>query len=338
MSIVRICSLCLVFATAVAAQGKEGAKEKPKRLQPTRKYENADLNLTFAGIYGWQTTFASGAGAWSELARYSEPALNARVSLLIGSNSFGSLVDLRNSIEAEFKEGGTPAPGKLVYKEVAITETGMRRGAMLPAIQVEAYSVRVTKEGKKREERVMSRTYFGTERLYRVHCTVRRSRAKRVEDLFVRALGSLTVSEGKEKVVRGTTFQSGRGKWLCTVPDGYRIFLPPANWNSDMVFDSKSTGLRIAVYSFEYDGVLEDQLDELYEYYGDDLKMNEDTVSVLGADGFEGSLEKDGTVTLISGTLRYGRIHRVHTSGRTSKLAAIRERHAKFIEGMEIRK
>ena len=333
MSLSRIFAVVTLLAlTAAAQEGKPATRS-------SAKYENKELRLSFAGVYGWASTFAEGAGAWSDLAGYSEPALDAQLRLQVSSNAYGSLAELRRALEANYVEGGTPAPGSPAYKEVTFQQVEMRRGAKLPGIEVSCYMVGIDGEGKKREKRVLSRVYMGKERLYRIHCTVRRSRAKRVEDLFVRALSSLRVDAAKERVSTGTIFQSGRGRWSCTVPDGFKLILPPEQeLGPEMVFEDRAAGLKIEVFALDLEGVLDDCLIDLEDEYGDDIVFVEDEVAVLGKAGFAGTVTKGSRVTLISGTLSSGILYRIQTSSSTKKTDQGREIHTRFLKNMKLDK
>ena len=92
----RACTLpLLVFLLApVVAQDK-----------PETKYENADLSLSFEGVYGWDRLVAEATGAWTELARYRQPAFDANVVMLVRDNPYETRSDLRKALVNEFSTG-----------------------------------------------------------------------------------------------------------------------------------------------------------------------------------------------------------------------------------------
>jgi len=79
--ILRFAALLLLVALPGRAQD-----------QSTGKYKNQQLGISFAGIYGWESSFAKGGGSWSELARFSDVAYDA---FLVNGAREASLEDAR---------------------------------------------------------------------------------------------------------------------------------------------------------------------------------------------------------------------------------------------------
>lgn len=316
----RILPLLLCLGASVVAQDKG----------VVTKYENPDLALVFEGVYGWKRRVAEGSGAWTELARYREDAFDADVVLFVRDNPYQTAAELRKALKEEFKEGGDPEPDKSVFKEVQVRDAAMRRGLGLPAVELEGFVVRVTKDGKKREQAFLSRTYLGKNRLFRVHCTVRRSRLKRVKDLFQRAVANIQVNSQEEKVVTGLVFRSDRGKYQCIVPAGFTAVLPPANSRADMRFGSRAQGVAVSVWAFPFDGILADHVEEMIDYYGDALKMENEEGKALGGSAFTCTVTKGERVTLVVGTVQKGRVFRIHTAGKKGDLDELKRVHAEI--------
>lgn len=306
------------------------AQENPSA---TGRYENKELGIEFTGVYGWETKFAQGSGAWTELASYTDESLGAVVTLLVRDNPYETSADLRKALAEEFKGADGDGGG---YKEVTIKPADMKKGNRLPGFEVEAFIVKVT-EGKTREHKVVSRTYFGANRLFRVHCSVGRARLKRVRDLFERAAAGLVVTGSDEKVMRGQPFTSVRGRYGCLVPEGFVPTLPGANWNMDMRFVRRG-GVSIDVYSYAYDGILADHVDELSDHYGDKIKFENEETKVLGGTGLLATVERDKRVTLLACVVMHKRIYRVHTTAPTDALADAKDVHAQFLKGMRIQR
>ncbi len=328
MRFITAFSLAALLLTPVAAQDK-GDQEA--------KYENAELGLSFTGVYGWKRQVATGSAAWTELARYSEAAFDADVILLVRDNPYSALSDLRRAMQEEFKAGSANIkPGESSYREPTFRDEQMRAGLQLPAIEVECKLARITKEGKKRELAVLSRTYYGANRLFRVHCTARSSRLKRVKDLFQRAAKGLVVSSSQEKVVSGYRFHSERGKYQCLVPAELTGALPPRNAKADMRFGSRNLGVTISIWSYAFDGILADHVEEMVDYYGTAIKVDNEEAKALGGTAFLSTLTKGDKVTLITGTVQNGRVYRIHTSGKKSKLDDLKRVHAAFAKTFKI--
>ena len=238
---------------------------------------------------------------------------------------------MRDAMRKEFREGDATAdaPG---YKEVAIKDAVMADGLKLPAIEVEAVETR-TVDGKKREHAVVVRTYFGSNRLFRVECGVQRSRIRKVRDLFDRAAAGVTVNAKDEQVTKGTAFVSRRGNWACVVPAGFTAVLPPPNWNADMSFEHARSGVSVLVYGYRYAGVPLDHMEELQDHYREALEVTNDRARVMGGDGFEATLTKDDKVTLITASVRGGYVWRVHTTVAKDKVEEAKRAHAEFLKG-----
>lgn len=296
------------------------------------EYVNDDLKLKFAGVYGWEKATAAGSGAWTELASYTHLQFGAVVRLLVRDNPYQTTADLRQALEDEFKSEGEDA----AYKEVSIKEVEMNKGLKLPGFEVEAFATRVNEEGKKREYRVITRTYFGRNRLFRVHCDAPRARAKRVRDLFDIALAGLEVMAEDEAVSIGQGFVSQRGGYSCVIPEGFIGMLPPANSKADMGFSSRRDGVMIYVFSYPYRGILIDHVEELIDFYGDEIKIDKEDARVLGGKGFVATRTKGDQVTLITGTVRDQHVFRIHTIADKAKLEVAKRAHEKFAKNFRI--
>jgi hypothetical protein len=316
-----ICSVFFLAAPLLAQEGNKGS--------PAGKYTNPELGVVFSGVYGWKREIAHGSGAWTRLARYSDTQLDSEVALYVRDNPYETLNALRRALETEFKAGET-------LKDVSFTDVTMKRGTKLPGIQAEGVRIVVTKDGKKRERKVVCRTYFGQNRLFRVACDARRSRAKRVRDLFDRALGSLVVNATDERTVVGTEFRSLRGKYTLLIPEGFSAVLPASNRGpTDFQFDDRSLGVSVSVVSYAYDAILADLVEQMVDYYGDDLKMEQEEAKVMGGEGFLATLKKGTKLTLIVGTVQNDRAYRIHTKTTTDKLEEAKRAQAAFMEGFK---
>ena len=315
-------AVTLVLALPLAAQESR-----------TGKYTNKELGVTFSGVYGWYSDFAAGSGAWTELASYTEAKYDAKVSLQVRNNTFKTMDQLRKALKKEFVEGGEPTVGKPACKEIEYRDLEMRRGIKLKGVEVEGYAVRVTKEGKKREAYLLVRTYFGKNRLFRVACAARRSREKQVKDRFEIAIASLVVEGAAEAAVMGIAYTSQRGNYRCTVPLGFTVFLPARSTSEIRFFRG---GITVSMFAYRAEGDLLDHRDQLIEFYGDDLKLDEEDGTVLGAPGFRGVVERKGKVTLISATFWRNRFYRIHTTGLRQKLADMKRVHAQMEKGYKL--
>jgi len=332
----RVLAMLLVLLASSHAQEEPNKEPSKKKAPADSKYENKDLGIAFSGIYGWEVERAAGSGAWTMLVRYFDNDYDADATLLVRDNPYGTTGELKDALAAEFKEGGEAEPGKVVYKEITIKPGDMKRGNKLPGFDVEGYEVRVTEEGKKRERAIFVRTYFGANRLFRVHCTVRRRRLKNVQDLFTRAAASLAVTAAAERVATGVPFVSSRGGWTCAIPEGFVADLPPSNRNYDMQFVGDHGKQRIYVYAYGYQGTAVDQVADLVDFYGDDLKVTREDFKRFGGDAFDATLNKDDRVTLISGVVRGQRAYRVHTSGPKGSEKELAELHGRFLDGFRL--
>jgi len=320
-----------------------GAQEDPKPATPKKepagdgKYENKDLGVTFSGIYGWAMERPAGSGAWTMLVRYSDADYDADATLFVRDNPYANLSEFKSALAAEFKEdGGEAAVDKPVYKEIAIKEAEMKRGNELPGFDVEGVEVSVNEEGKKRERAIFVRTYFGANRLFRVHCTVRRRRLKNVQDLFTRAASSLSVTASAEKVAHGVPFVSARGAWSSAIPDGFVPELPPDGRNYDMQFVGDRGKVRIYVYAYGYQGTIDDQIADLVDFYGESMKVTKEQFKRGGADAFDAVITKGDRVTLVAGMVKGKRAYRVHTAGPKDAEKNLAEIHARFVEGFRL--
>jgi len=321
LTLVMIC----VAAPFAAAQTKPATSDTA--------YRNEELGLVFDGVYGWDKRAAEGSAAWTELASYRDRAYDAVVSLAVRDNPYATSRELRKAVEREFSRTGEPAPGKPAYKEIAVKEAKMRGGLALPGVEVEGYMVRLSPEGKKREYFLEIRTYYGKQRLFRIACTVRRSRARRVRDLFDRAVAGLKVTASEEKVVTARRFTSERGRYTCLIPEGFVPVLPPTGQKPDMRFQDRSTGVVVSVYSYAYEGELIDHVEEMLDYYGDAIEMDEHETRVLGGPGFRATITKGEWTTLVSGTVRKNHVYRVHTTFLKKHAEEGKRTHEAFLKG-----
>lgn len=335
----RASALAALLALAALSRGQESQNPTPApapeaKAPASANYENADLGLVFAGVYGWSTKVASGSGAWNELARYDSDTQNdSFVQLLVRDNPYGSVSELRTAVGVEFKESAVePTAGKPAYKEIAIRDVDMKRGMNLPGVEVECVAVELAEDGKKRERSLLVRTYYGQNRLFRVFCSARRARVKKVRDLFERAVTGLTINAVEEKTVRGIAFRSVQGAYACTVPDGFGVVRPPDASIADARFENRQ-GIVISVISSPYDGVLSDQIQEMNDYYRDAIQIAEG-VQVLGADGFTATVTKPESVTLIAGTVKDRRVYRVHTAAPPKAADEAKRIHEQFLKGL----
>ncbi|MHC4971946.1 MAG: hypothetical protein ACYTG3_06410 [Planctomycetota bacterium] len=316
--------ICSVFFLAALLPAQEGDKRGG-----SGKYTNSELGLVFSGVYGWKREIAHGSGAWTRLARYSDTQLDSEVALYVRDNPYETFNELRRALETEFKAGE-------MLKDVSFTDVAMKRGTKLQGIQSEAIRIVLTKEGKKRERKVVCRTYFGQNRLFRVNCDARRSRAKRVRDLFDRALASLVVNATDERTVVGTQFRSLRGKYSLLVPEGFTAVLPASNRGpTDFLFEDHTQGVSVSIVSYSYDAILADLVEQMVDYYGDDLKMEQEEAKVMGGEGFLATLKKGTKLTLIVGTVQNDRAYRIHTKTTTDKLEEAKRAQAAFMEGFK---
>ena len=60
------------------------------------------------------------------------------------------------------------------------------------------------------------------------------------------------------------------------VPEGFMAELPGRKRSFDMQFISHDSKVRIYVYSFSYDGTIEDQTEDLLEFYGDEMTVTKE--------------------------------------------------------------
>jgi len=311
----------------------------PKKGAPAAagKYNNPDLGVAFAGVYGWDMQRAEGSGAWTQLVRYYDEDFDAEVILFVRSNPYKTTAELKTALQDEFKEGGEVAAGKSVYKGVAVREADMRGGNELPGLEVEGTVSTLNEEGKVRERAFVVRTYFGVNRLFRVACNVRKRRLKNVRDLFTRAASGLTVTGSDEKVVRGLPLRSSRGGYTCAVPEGFVPDVPATKRNYDMQFvGGKRGSIRIYVYAFPYDGEIEDQQEDLLDFYGDAMKVTQEAADgkkLLGGPGLAATITKGGRVTMVAAAVVGRRCYRIHTAGPQKQQAATAAVHAKFMDG-----
>jgi len=177
------------------------------------------------------------------------------------------------------------------------------------------------------------RTYFGKNRLFRVACSARRSRKKQVKDRFELALASLVVTGAAEAALEGVAYVSQRGNYRCSVPLGFRFTLPGRS-SSEIRFSRG--GITVAMFAYRNEGDVVDHRDQLLEFYGDDLELDDEDSKVLGAPGFRGMIRRKGKVTQISATVWKKRFYRIHTTGPLDKLKDVKRIHAELEKGYKL--
>lgn len=321
----------LLLALPLAAEDKPPAPS-------SSEYTSQELGIRFAGVYGWNYEAAAGGGAWTDLAKYTEAAYNAQVRLQVRTNPYASLEAMRLGLQSEFAESKTaePKPGAPVLREILFRDVQMKEGGKLPGIEVEAVALQVEADGKKREMKLLVRTYFGKSRLFRVHCSAGRARWAKVAELATRAAESLVVSAADERTAGGVEFQSARGGYRCIVPDGFRIVLPRHDASVDVRFEQPRDSLFVHVFSYFLQGEQEAHLNQLREFYGEALQVTSEEAKVLGGDGFLARVAKEGRITLIAGASREGRAVRVHAIAPQGKEAQAQALLDTFLRGFEM--
>lgn len=276
-------------------------------------FDNKDLGIRFAGPFGWQVEVADESGAWTTLATYQKSQYDAQVLLQVRNNVVGSYEAFRKAVAEEFKESAADAksaPGKTLLKNVEVKDIRMKKGAKLPGLDVSATVTRIDQEGKKREHRLFVQTYYGKHRLFRVRASVRRVRYKKVRNDLDHM--NLRVGQGQEMVTIGTPLYSRRGRYSCSVPDGYMITLPTRKDTYDVSFTKKGSGVELYIYSYTFDGDLQDHLDTMLDYYDDEINLQEEETKVLGGQGFIGTITRGKNPTYVVGTVKRGRAVRFH--------------------------
>jgi len=333
--------LCCAAFLAVAVVAFAQDKPKPKK-RSSGKYANDELGLVFTGVYGWEHDLAGGSGAWTKLAEYrSDGSLDSTVQLLVRDNPYTTVADLRAAMEKQFKESeAEPTEDAAVFKEISFTDSDMKKGLKLPGIQVECFMVEINEEGKKRERKLIVRTYFGKNRLFRVRCEARRARAKRVQSYFDTALAGLVVTAADEEASRGAPFRSLRGRYACLVPEGFTIFALPDNHRpTDVKFENRKLGVSVSVVSYAYtSGHLIDHVEEMTDFYGERIKIDNEETKILGGMGFLATITKGKDVTLVAGTVQAERAYRIHTRCSEKNIDVGRRVHEAFMKDFKITK
>ena len=276
-------------------------------------FDSKDLGIRFAGPFGWEVEVADESGAWTTLAAYQKPQYDAEVLLQVRNNILGSYDSFKRANAEEFKEAAadaTTAPGKTLLKNVEVKDIRMKKGAKLPGLEVSATVTRIDEDGKKREHRLFVQTYYGKNRLFRVRASVRRVRYKKVKNDLEHI--NLRVGEGQEKVTVGTPLYSRRGRYRCSVPEGYTISLPNRKATYDVSFTKKGSGVTLYIYSYTFDGDFQDHVDMMLDFYDDEIVFQEGETKVLGEQGFIGTITRGKTRTYVIGTVKRGRAIRFH--------------------------
>ena len=276
-------------------------------------FDSKDLGIRFAGPFGWQVEVADESGAWTTLATYQKSQYDAQVLLQVRNNVVGSYEAFRKAVAEEFTESAADAksaPGKTLLKNVEVKDIRMKKGAKLPGLDVSATVTRIDEEGKKREHRLFVQTYYGKHRLFRVRASVRRVRYKKVKNDLEHV--NLRVGEGQEKVTVGTPLYSWSGRYRCSVPEGYTISLRSKKASHDVAFTKKGSGVTLYIYANTFDGDIQDQVDDMLDFYDDEIKLQEEETKVLGKPGFVGTITRGKNPTYVVGTVKGGRAIRFH--------------------------
>ena len=77
-------------------------------------------------------------------------------------------------------------------------------------------------------------------------------------------------------------------------------------------------------------------LDELADHYGSDFQAAAEGSKLLGTDSFAGTLARENEITLIAGTVRDGRLYRIHTKAAAAKAEAAGKAHEDFLKSFRI--
>ena len=289
-----------VIALAVLWASLPAASEDPEHI-----YVNETLGVRFPGVFGWEVEKFGETGAWTTLARYEEPAFQAVAELQATPNTYPSMDEFRKLVLAEF-----PEPKYTITDE---KEIQLKNDAKLNGIRIEAKRQVVDEKGKKRDYRLLVCTYYGKNRVFRVRCQAPQIRWKRVQDRFESAISGLRITSGKEKVQGGTPFHSERGAYRCVVPAGYTAVLPSKKSSTDVRFQHRSRDGMLVIYAYVFRGQLQDHLDQLIDYYGDEFIIESEETTVLGGKGFVGRLDtKKGKWRIMATGNRKGRVYRIH--------------------------
>ena len=75
-----------------------------------------------------------------------------------------------------------------------------------------------------------------------------------------------------------------------------------------------TTSRAAAARSGSRSRLLIDHVDEMIDYYGDDIEMENEDVGVLGGKGFTATIKRKGNVSLVVGSVQNGRVYRIHTT------------------------
>jgi hypothetical protein len=298
----------ILLAAVALASGAWGQGRRAEHI-----FDSKDLGIRFAGPFGWTVEYADESGAWTTLATYEKSQYDAKVLLQVRNNVIGSYDAFKKAITEEFKESpadAKTAPGQTLLKSVEFEDTQMKKGAKLPGVEVSATVTRIDKDGKKRESRLFVQTYYGKHRLFRVRATVRRVRYKKVRDQLDAI--DLRIDESQEKVTVGTPLYSRNGRYGCSVPEGYAIALPSRKANHDVSFTKKGSGVALYIYSYTFDGDIQDHVDMLLDYYDDEIQLQEGEPKVLGAPGLVGTITRGKNPSYVVGTVKGGRAIRFH--------------------------
>jgi len=325
--------LCL--SLALAAQAQEKPTPPPDKASSSTGYSSPELGLEFPGVYGWASHVAAGSAAWTELARWnSDESLDSFVSVLVRDNPYETTDELRAALAQEFAASDAePTAERPVYKEVTITAEDMKKGIGLPGFQVDAIRLEINEEGKKRERQIATRSWFGKNRLFRVYCEARRARAKRVKDIFDRALNGLVVNAVAETMSRGTWLRSAGGLYTCLVPEGFLVVTYGGTGGpTDARLESAKRGISVSLVSYPFEGILADHRESVEDYYRDSIKIDKDETSVMGSKGFLATITKGDSVTYVAGIVANGRAYRVHTAAAAKNAEDAKRVHEEILK------
>ena len=328
--------LIVTLALPVLAQGKDGKSKKG--ASASHVIDDKELGVRFVGPKGWLLKRTQGGGAWTTVATYDNPnPYDASVLVQVRNNIYDTFDGFKQALDVEFKEspaGATPEVGVRLLRSVEIEEAKMKRGARLPGFEVKANSVEVTPEGKKREYRMIVRTFYGKHRLFRVVCRVRRVRFKKVSAEFEQALAGLRVELSSERVTMGTSLRSRRGGYTCLIPQGFSVEIPRKGSTADVHLRSRE--VELIVYCYKWDGDWRAHLDQIVDFYEDDFKVEQEEAKVLGQTGFIGTVTRSGKTAYVVGTVKRGHAVRVHALWKKDNRAAAEKAVAALLKTFKV--
>ena len=75
--------------------------------------------------------------------------------------------------------------------------------------------------------------------------------------------------------------------------------LPAKRGVTDLKFDNRRAGVSISMISYAYNGGLADQVEEMVDYYGDAINIEQEEARVLGDDGFVATITRGDDTTTV---------------------------------------